>query len=169
METALEHILTSTYKDEMIAYLKNHPDEFDEAVKLATSNKHPYSWRAAWLLWSCIEKNDPRIQKEMKNIINALNIDNDGQKRELLHILLLTDVNAKYEGRLFDKCISIWEDITKAPGVRMIAFRIIYNILKKHPELVHEMAYLVQDHYLDTMSPGIKHSITKLLKEFPIK
>ena len=67
METALEHILTSTYKDEMIAYLNTHPEDFEEAITLALSDKQPYGWRSAWLLWSCMEENDRRIQGCIKN------------------------------------------------------------------------------------------------------
>ena len=68
METALENILTSSYKAEMISYINTHPNDFEEAIELAVSNKQPYSWRAAWLLWSCMEKNDPRIQVHLKKI-----------------------------------------------------------------------------------------------------
>lgn len=62
-ETKLEYILTNSYKAEMITYLKTHPEDFREAIKLAISDKQPYSWRASWLLWSCMDKNDLRIRK----------------------------------------------------------------------------------------------------------
>ena len=58
METALEKTLTSCYKHEMISFMENHPEAFDEAIQLTVSDKQPYSWRAAWLLLSCIEEND---------------------------------------------------------------------------------------------------------------
>jgi len=50
----------------MISYLKSHPDDFEEIIKLAIVDKQPYSWRAAWLLWSCMDKNDQRIHKYIK-------------------------------------------------------------------------------------------------------
>ena len=62
-ETKLEHILTNSYKADMISYMKSHPEDFEEAIKLAITDKQPYSWRAAWLLWSCMDKNDQRINK----------------------------------------------------------------------------------------------------------
>lgn len=64
VETKLEHILTNSYKADMISYLKSHPEDFDEAIKLAIADKQPYSWRAAWLLWSCMKK----MTKEFINI-----------------------------------------------------------------------------------------------------
>jgi len=39
METALEHFLTSSYKADMISYMDTHPEDFEEAIKLAISNK----------------------------------------------------------------------------------------------------------------------------------
>jgi hypothetical protein len=54
METALEWTLTNSYKADMISYLAAHPEDFEEVVKLAIADKQPYSWRAAWLLWSCM-------------------------------------------------------------------------------------------------------------------
>jgi hypothetical protein len=36
----------------LISYLSAHPEYFEEAITLAISDKQPYSWRAAWLLWS---------------------------------------------------------------------------------------------------------------------
>ncbi|MCK5103860.1 MAG: hypothetical protein KAR17_13645, partial [Cyclobacteriaceae bacterium] len=87
METTLEHILTNSYKADMISYLESHPDDFEEAIRLAISDKQPYSWRAAWLLWSCMDKNDQRIKSYIKDIINTLTSKNDDQQRELFIIL----------------------------------------------------------------------------------
>jgi hypothetical protein len=42
METALEHTLTSFYKDGMIRYLKDHPEDFEEAMRLAVSLVAPW-------------------------------------------------------------------------------------------------------------------------------
>jgi len=39
METNLEYILTNSYKSEMISYLKSHPEDYEETVKLAISDK----------------------------------------------------------------------------------------------------------------------------------
>ncbi len=68
METSLEHLLISSHKDEMIVYMVAHPEDFEEAIKLAISNKQPYSWRSAWLLWSCMEENDQRVQGYIKGL-----------------------------------------------------------------------------------------------------
>lgn len=165
MESALEKILTSCNKDEMISFMNAHPEFFDEAVELAVSDKQPYSWRAAWLLWSVIEENDKRIRKFIKRIVNAATTKSDSHQRELLKILLMMELDEKYEGVLFDICMNIWEQISKAPSVRVNALKLIVKIANKHPELKKEISFLAQDHYLESLSPGAKHSVKKIMSE----
>lgn len=57
---------------------------FDEAVELAISDKQPYSWSAAWLLWSVVEENDRRIREFIKRIVNAAKTKSDSHQQELL-------------------------------------------------------------------------------------
>lgn len=163
METALEKILTSCYKNEMISYMNSHPECFDEAVELALSDKQPYAWRAAFVLWSVIEENDQRIKKHINKIVKAIKDKNDGHQRELLKILLMMELDEKYEGVLFDMCMNIWEQISKAPAVRINALRLIAKIAVRHPELNKEISFLTQDHYLDSLSPGTRHSALKIM------
>ena len=168
METALEHILTSSYKAEMISYMNAHPEDFEEAINLAISNKQPYSWRAARLLWSCMEENDQRIQGYIRNIINTLTTKNDDHQRELLKILLQMELNEEYEGFLFNVCVTVWEKINKKPSVRLTAFKVIVKIAKKYPDLSHEIIFLTQNQYLDSLSPTVKRSISRMIKEFTL-
>jgi len=165
METTLEKTLTSCYKNEMISFMDNHPEVFEEAIELAVSDKQPYSWRAAWLLWSCIDENDKRLKKHIKKIVNALENKSDSHQRELLKILLMIELDERYEGILFDICIDIWEQINKAPSVRINALRLIVKIANSHPELKQEISFLTQDHYLASFSPGARHSALKIMKE----
>lgn len=165
MQTELEQILISTYKDGMIEYMETHPEAYEEAVQLAISDKQPFAWRAAWLLWSCMEMNDERIRKHVKEIVKSIKSKNDGHQRELLKILLLMNMDKKYEGILFNLCLELWEEINKTPSVRMTAFKFILKLVKKHPELSNEITFLLQERFLDTLSPGVRKSISKMMKE----
>ena len=169
METALEQILTSTYKDGMISYLAAHPEDFEEAIKLAISDKQPYSWRASWLLWSCMEENDPRIKGYVKDIIDTISEKPDSQQRELLMILQKMDLNKEYEGLLFSHCVTLWESINKTPSIRHKAFAMIVKIAKKHPGLYNEVLFLTRSQFMNTLSPGVKRSIAKMIKDFSQK
>jgi hypothetical protein len=165
METKLEHILTNSYKADMISYMKSHPEDFEEVVQLALSDKKPHSWRAAWLLWGCMEKNDQRLRQYIQKIIDILPGRNDNQQRELLIILQHMELDGEYEGKLFDICIRIWEKIGKKPSVRYNALRLMINIATKHPGLLNEICILTQDPYLENLSSGVKKSIIRLIDQ----
>jgi hypothetical protein len=166
METKLELILTDSYKAEMKSYLAAHPEDFEEAIKLAITDKQPYSWRAAWLLWSCMDENDLRIQGYLKRIVNTISDKNDDQQRELLIILQKMEISEELEGLLFNHCVTVWEKISKKPSLRYNAFKIIIKIAKKHPDLSHEIVFLTQDQYMDSLSATVKRSISKMIKGF---
>ena len=165
METALEHLLTNTYKADLIAYIAVHPEVFEEAIQIAVSDKQPYAWRAAWLLWSCMEVNDQRIIGYTKNIIDALSSTNDNHQRELLIILQHLELSDEFEGILFEICVSVWEQINKKPSVRINAFKLIVKIAQKYPDLSNEIVFLTQNQYLDSFSAAAQKSISKLIKE----
>lgn len=162
--TELERILTNSYKEEMISYLRSYPEHFEEAIKLATIDKQPYSWRAAWLLWSCMEKNDHRIQKYVDTMIENIADKNDSQQRDLLMILQKMTINEELEGILFNHCVALWEKIKKRPSVRINAFKIIIKIAQKHADLSRQILFLTQDQYMNSLSPAARKSIYKILK-----
>ena len=164
METALEQILTRSYKEKMIRHMAEHPEDFEEAIQLAVLDKPPYSWRAAWLLWSCMENNDERLQGYIKEIIVIIPTRKDNLQRELFKILYTMELNEEEEGKVFHICLEVWEQIHKKPSVRLNAFQLIIKIARKYPDLLHEIVLLTQDQYTDTLSPGVSHSVSKLVK-----
>ncbi len=163
MKTELEYILTNSYKAEMISYLKSHPEDFTEAIELAIADKQPYSWRAAWLLWSCMDKNDQRIHKYLGSIIDSLPTKSDEQLRELFMILQRMELSDDYEGKIFEICVNTWEKIGKQPSVRYNAFKLMIKIMKKHPELYKDLTYLTESQYTDSLSDTVKKSILKMI------
>jgi hypothetical protein len=165
METAFEKILTGSHKAEMVSYMAANPESFREAMELAIADKQPYSWRAAWLIWSCMEKNDKRVRKYAKEIINILPNRKDNQKRELLKILENMEIEEVFEATLFDHCVNIWKRIDKQPSVRFCAFKILAKISKKHPELSDEVLLLTEDQYMESLSPGVNRSINRIMKD----
>jgi len=165
MPTPLEEILMNTYMEGMTSYLKERPGEFEEAVRLAISDRQPLGWRAAWLIWSCMEVNDLLVKKHTRKFLSAIKGKPDGHKRELIKILMKLKLTERQESGLFDECVTLWEQINGAPSIRYTAFKFIRQTADKYPELKKEIAFLFQDHYIAPLSPGAKHSILKMLKE----
>jgi hypothetical protein len=112
-----------------------------------------------------MKENDKRIQKYINKIVGTLETKDDGHQRELLKILSKMELKEEYESILFDHCMDIWEQINKAPSVRVNTLKFIIKIAKEHPGLAEEITFLTQNHYLESLSPGAKHSVSKLMKE----
>jgi hypothetical protein len=166
METKLEYILTNSYKAEMIAYLKAHPEDFEEAISLALADYPGYSWRAAWLLWSCMEKNDPRVRKHLGKIIDVLPNKPAPQQRELLLVLQRLTPDKLQQGKLFDVCVSIWTNTFLQASVRYNAFRTMARIADNHPGLARELILLSASPYSDSLSDTVKNCISKRIASF---
>ncbi len=166
MKTELEHILSTSYKEEMIAFMSSHPECFEEAIELTISDKQPYAWRAAWLLWSCLEENDQRVSPYIERIVRSISSKKDGHQRELLKILEQMDLDEEAEGFVFNICVSLWEAIDKTPSVRYTAFRFMVKIAKKYPDLTKEISFLTQNRYLETLSSAGKKAILKMVNKF---
>lgn len=162
-ETNLEYTLTNLYKGNLISYMASHQDDFPELIKLSISDKQPYSWRAAWLLWSSMDNNDKRIRKHLKMIIDILPNRHDSQQRELLMVLHRMELDSKYEGPLFDSCTKIWENINKHPSLRFHAFKKMVAISKNHPDLSSEIKLLTDAYYTENLTDNVKKSIFKLM------
>jgi len=149
----------------MIVFLNSHPEYFTEALELALGDRQPYCWRAPWLLYSCMEENDSRVRPYIPKIIAVIQEKKDGHQRELMKLLHLMDLDDEQEGRVFDICMNMWESISKGPSIRYNAFMFILKVVNKYPELKPEFDFITQDQYLETLSPGIKHSILAKVKK----
>jgi len=166
MSEELESMLRARFnRDELISYLENDLNAFDTAVNIALSDEQPQAWRATWLIGQCIKQDDHRVKKAVKKVIPLLSNKDDGHLREWLKIIEKSKLSERQEGEIFDLCVTIWELIDKSPSVRIVALRFLVKIVKKYPELVEEIKYLFQDHYTETLSPGINNSFYKLKKE----
>ena len=164
MEPPIEYILSNFYKAEMIAYMEKNPGRIKELIKLALTIRPPYSWRAAWLLSSCVVGNESLIKEYIPEIINFLPEAKDGQKRDLINTVRKIDVGEEYEGKLFDICVDVWCHTSKIPSVRYNAFKFMVQMVEKYPELYNEVKILTQGHYMETLTPGIRRSLMKMLK-----
>lgn len=162
MGSELKHILLSRYKPGMITYLNANPRCFEEAMELALSHEKPFCWRAAWLIAGSVEKYRDQIQPYVEEIFDFLPDLEDGHQRELLKILIQLDLDEEHEGQLLDFAIETWEQVRKQPSVRHFAFKIMFDAIKKYPELTNEILMLTQPQYVNSLSPGIKNSVLKM-------
>lgn len=166
MEESLRDMLTARLrKEELTTFIEKNPAQFEHVINFALTNKHPEAWRAAWLLNHCMKENDKRLKPHIKTIVKLIAIRKDGHQRELLKVLYKMKLSEKHEGLLFDVCMTIWETIHKSPSVRGTAFMYLIKTFQKYPELNNEIEHLTQSHYTATLSPGIRHSLNRIIEE----
>jgi hypothetical protein len=161
----LYEILTNHRKDEMLEFMNENPTEFTNLAELALSDESIFSWRAAWLLKNCSNSNDERLQKFTNSFIETLLIKSESQQREFLKILLTMDLDDEQEGILYDKCTVLWKEIHKKPAIRYNAMAFLVKTAQKYPELINEIKLLSNEHYIEPLSPGIKHSLKKMINK----
>lgn len=166
MTESLENMLSGRFrKSTLLDFLKENPKLFDETVRISLGNVQPQSWRAAWLIANYIQENDSRLITHLDSILSKISEKGDGHQRELLKIIRKMELSEEQEGVLFDKVISIWEEVDRSPSVRGTAFITLLSIVRKYPELKSEISYLTQPHYTATLSPGIKRSFHRILRD----
>ncbi len=151
-------------KEFLIQLFQEQKEVYDSALKISLKNHQPQSWRATWIIGHCTFANDSRIQPYTNDFIQCIVDKKDGHQREILKILYKMDLNDEQEGKLFDICMSFWENIAKAPALRYLAFKQIHKICLKYPDLNGELAYISQNQYTDSLSPGIKKTILRMTR-----
>ncbi len=160
-----EKLLGRFRKDDMVALVNSSTECFDETLDLATQNIELVSWRAAWVLFHSMKRNDQRFFPFIHQMIMAIPGKNDGHQREILRIIEQLEVPEEHEGVLFDLCMTIWEQTGRIPSLRLFAFRTICRIASKYPELKSELSFITQSHYTDSLSPGIRRAVQSMAGE----
>lgn len=163
LRETVENILQTRMKDDMLAWALENPECFPILIELALSGHPSLGWRAAWVLYDAMEYNDPRVRPSLPGILDFLPFRKDGHQRELLKICAKMDIDDHLAGRLFEFAVSIWENTRKAPALRYYAFVEILRIAKRFPELNGEVRALAAFPYLQSLTPGVRRAIEKML------
>ena len=156
-----------TKNKQMLSYVRRNPAVFEELLQLSFDLHHKQAWRCAMLVGHIIKRNDLRIVSHIDKYIDVLPIlPHDGHQRQVLIILDKMKLKEDQEGRLFDKCMTLWEDINKIPSTRIRAFWLLLKIAKPYPEIQQEIKHFTSAYYLETLSPGIKYSLEQKIQKF---
>lgn len=145
----------------MASYLYLHLENFEQLILFVFNRNDKLSWRSAWMIFSLMPNNDVRIQPHLKQLIDYLPNAGESLQRELLKIISKMEISEEYEAFLVNHCISIWEQVNKSPSVRYHALKTVLRLTKKYPELKSEIEYLIQEHYVETLSPAIRKMLIK--------
>ena len=161
MDKLIDLLSIRIEKDKLVSLLKSNHNYYYEAIEIALSNKQPMSWRAMWIVQNATQKLDNRPFSYISKIINNIPKNIDSLQRESLKLLDKLVLNDEQEGKLFDICMTLWENLQKTPAVRFMAYKFIKKTAIKYPELQSEIEFILEDRYLEGLSPGIKTIISR--------
>lgn len=169
MPSELKEVLTNTYKKGMISWMETHPEAFEELVEMALSEDPECAWRAAWLLWSCITENDPRLIGRIKDFVDVLPQKSGPQQREYLILLAKMDIEPELAGKVFEHCVQIWINPTLQASQRYNAFKLMSVVAKNYPELKTELQLMVEDDFFTGLTENVRKSVFRMMKGLEAK
>lgn len=161
----IEIVLSKYFKPDADRFMYEHPELFEEVAHFMLTNTPPMCWRAAWVIRTAMEDNDERLIPFIDPILEALPNKEDGHQRELMKVLERMGLDDDQESVLYDICVTIWESVRKQPSVRYFAFQQMVKMVHKYPELIHEIQAVTQPQYINSLSPGIKQGVLKLVNK----
>jgi len=161
----LEIVLSKFFKKDVEKYMRENPHQFEAILQLSITDEAPMCWRAAWVAQTFMEGDDPRIKPFIDSILDVIPEKEDGHQRELIKILANMDLDEEQESILYDECVTIWESVRKKPATRYFAFQQMIKMVEKYPELIHEINAVTQPQHINTLSPGVKNGVLRLIAQ----
>lgn len=160
----LSALLTHNYKFDISNYLYANPELFEDLFELALQEHPKLSWRAAWAFYDFINSKKHIVEENQHRIFKILPFREENHQRELLKLIDEIEIDENYIALAFDECLKLWVQLYKKPSVRYNAFKIMLKLANKYTIFQNEFIFYTSSKYIESLSPGAKHSINKLLK-----
>ena len=121
-------------------------ESFDELIKLFLGEEYRVTQRAAWILSHCADEHPWLIEKHIKPML--LNLENpvsDPVKRNTLRVLRYVEIPEELMGIAADLCFDFLQSGKEPVAIKVHAMDVIFNIVKKFPELKEELILAIED------------------------
>lgn len=131
----------------------------NELLVYALSTNQLVSNRAIWVLTHCADMEPERIKPFHEILIKHLKNKklHSGVVRSILRIFQTQAVPKKLQSFVLDKCYDFIKNPSEAIGVRVFAMTVAFNISKPYPELLNELAIVLNHLNIGEESAGIKN------------
>jgi len=140
------------------------PENFQAIMKMVLEDEDPVPARAAWVA-ELLSQKDPSLVKPYigKMIVGLKRFTHPGTRRNVLKILMRTEIPEEHQGLLIDICFRWIMDEEKKVAVKVYAMQIIENHIPQYPELAVELSEVIEDQF-EKNSAGFKSRGRKVLK-----
>jgi len=139
-------------------------EAFDKLMELFLGNEHLVTQRAAWLFSHCVDTHPWLLKKHLKSMIENLEKPvHVAVKRNTLRILQFIEIPEDLLGLTADICFTFLNSGKETIAVKANAMTVLYNIVKKYPELKEELVIPIEEQ-MPFGSAGFKGRGRKILK-----
>lgn len=139
-------------------------EAFDELLELFLGDDYRVTQRAAWVVSHCADNHPWLIDKHLQPIIENLQKPvHVAVKRNTVRILQFVDIPEDLLGITAEICFDFLNSGKETIAVKAHSMTILYNIVKKFPELKEELKLSIEDQ-LPFGSAGFKNRGSKILK-----
>lgn len=133
--------------------------------EIMLENKQPLAWRSAWVMYHLVYENKELARPYIHKITEQLpHFPFDGQKREMLKVLMLFDVQDLDMGKLVGLCFEMMMSPKESLAVNVHAMQMIFNISEIETELKAELKQAIE-FLLPEAKAGMISRGTKLLRK----
>jgi len=139
-------------------------ESFDELMKLFLGNEYSVTQRAAWVVSHCADEYPWLIEPHIKSLLlNLQQSISDPVKRNTLRVLRYVDIPEDLMGLAAELCFKFLQSGKEPVAVKVHSMDILFNIVKKFPELKEELKFSIKDQ-MPFGSAGFKNRGGKILK-----
>jgi hypothetical protein len=155
------YLVSKFRKETMLEDVQENPALIPELIRLSQLDEQPLGWRATWILRHSIDDNHRALVAVLPKIITRLPVMHESHQREWLKAFHGQVIHDDQLGVLFEVCADLWMDISHHAALRATACEWLMIIATKYEELKPEVVLLMQEDYIEILTPGIKKSLQK--------
>ncbi len=145
-------------------YVGEDQERFDELMQLFLKDTVIVTQRSSWIINHCFDQYphlvEPHLETFWKNLLQP---QNNAVKRNTLRIFQDYPIPKKLQGIAASLCFDFLADPNEAIAVRVFSMSVIFNIGQSEPDLLPELALLIEE-ILPHGSMGLRSRGSKILK-----
>jgi hypothetical protein len=133
--------------------------------EILKENDPQLSWRAAWAIWHLFKNRKDILDLYIAEITELLpKLPIDGQKREILKVILLYEMKDLNISILLNTCFDFLSNPNESLAVQVHSMQLLYNISLIEPDIKTELISTIE-FMMPISSIGFKSRGNKLLKK----
>lgn len=150
----------------LVRQLENSPEDLKILMALAMEDKHPKSWRAAYIAEKINDNHPELIAPFIPEFIYQLKEEKStSKKRHYLKLISLHGFHRKHHSFLVDYCLKCFTSASEPVANRVHAMQILFNISEKETDLKFELLSIIEHEMELHVTPGILARGKKLKKK----